>query len=79
MELILRESRDSAVPGEAMLVCICNRLSEARIGQAIGEGAHTPAEVFQRCGARRACPNCSNSIRGLLARAAERVCDIPIK
>lgn len=52
-----------------MLVCICNRLSEAQIGQAIAEGARTPPEVFQRCEARRACPNCSNSIRGLLARS----------
>ena len=54
-----------------MLVCLCNRLSEAQIGQAIAEGARTPPEVFEHCDARRACPNCSNSIRGLLARSSK--------
>ncbi len=62
-----------------MLVCICNRLSEARIGQAIAEGARTPAEVFRRCGVRRACPNCSNVISGLLVRSGERPHDNPTK
>jgi bacterioferritin-associated ferredoxin len=60
-----------------MLVCICNRLTDTRIGQAIADGAQTPLDVFKLCGARRTCPNCSNTIRGMLARSSEQADNAP--
>jgi bacterioferritin-associated ferredoxin len=77
-------SAEIAIPPEGgafgdgpMLVCVCNRLSDSRIGKAIAEGARTPLEVFKRCEARRSCPNCSNTIKGMLSRSSELAGNTP--
>jgi bacterioferritin-associated ferredoxin len=49
-----------------MIVCICNRLNEAKIRGAILCGANSPEEVYAGCGAQRKCGTCHQTIEDLL-------------
>jgi bacterioferritin-associated ferredoxin len=49
-----------------MIVCVCNRLNEARIRTAINGGAETPDEVYSGCGVERNCGRCQDAIAELL-------------
>ena len=49
-----------------MIICICNRLNESRIGAALGEGACSADEVYARCGVRKNCGRCQETIEGML-------------
>ena len=49
-----------------MIVCICNRLNEAKIRGAISCGANSPDEVYAGCGVRRKCGTCHQTIEELL-------------
>jgi bacterioferritin-associated ferredoxin len=52
-----------------MIVCVCNRLNEARIRTAIRSGAACPDEVYARCGVERNCGRCQDEIEQMLDEA----------
>jgi len=57
-----------------MIVCVCNRLNEARIWDAIDSGAKTPDAVYAGCGVRRNCGRCQETIAEMLdADKAEKI------
>ena len=49
-----------------MIVCVCNRLNEARIRAAIAKGAETADEVYSGCGVKRNCGRCQETIEDML-------------
>jgi len=49
-----------------MIVCVCNRLNEQRIGAAICSGADCADDVYARCGVRKNCGRCQETIEGML-------------
>jgi len=49
-----------------MIVCVCNRLSEARIRAAIAHGAEDPEQVYAGCGVERNCGRCQETIEDML-------------
>jgi len=48
------------------IVCLCNALSDARVGQAIAEGAKRPKDVHAACKCRAQCGTCRRLILGML-------------
>lgn len=57
-----------------MIVCHCNRLTDAQITAAIAAGASRPSEVYAGCGCGAQCGCCCGTILGLLrgdAKAAK--------
>jgi bacterioferritin-associated ferredoxin len=52
-----------------MIVCVCNRLNEQRIGAAIDSGAQCADEVYAGCGVRKNCGRCQETIEGLLEKS----------
>jgi bacterioferritin-associated ferredoxin len=52
-----------------MIVCMCNRLNDAKVRAAIQAGAKTPAEVFKLLRVQRACGQCIESISTMLDEA----------
>jgi bacterioferritin-associated ferredoxin len=58
-----------------MIVCVCNRLNEERVRSAINSGVRCPDDVYARCGVRKNCGRCLETIAEMLdekqdARAA---------
>ena len=49
-----------------MIICVCNRLNDQKIGAAIGSGASCADEVYARCGVRKNCGRCQETIEGML-------------
>jgi bacterioferritin-associated ferredoxin len=49
-----------------MIVCVCNRLNEQRVGTAIMDGADCADQVYTRCGVRKNCGRCQETIEGML-------------
>ncbi len=49
-----------------MIVCVCNRLNEQRIGAAICGGAACADDVYARCGVRKNCGRCQETIEEML-------------
>jgi bacterioferritin-associated ferredoxin len=49
-----------------MIVCVCNRVNEARVRAAIDDGACSPDEVYARCGVRKNCGRCQEMIAEML-------------
>ncbi|OJU10198.1 MAG: hypothetical protein BGN85_12600 [Alphaproteobacteria bacterium 64-11] len=49
-----------------MIVCVCNRLNDQRIGAAIMEGAECADQVYARCGVRKNCGRCQETIEEML-------------
>ena len=49
-----------------MIVCVCNRLNEDRIRTAIDWGACCSEEVYARCGVKKNCGRCQETIEGML-------------
>jgi bacterioferritin-associated ferredoxin len=49
-----------------MIVCVCNRLNEQRVGAAICGGAQCADDVYARCGVRKNCGRCQETIEGML-------------
>jgi bacterioferritin-associated ferredoxin len=56
-----------------MIVCVCNRLNEARVRAAIADGAETPSEVYAGCGVERNCGRCQETIENMLDEADVRL------
>ena len=49
-----------------MIVCVCNRLNEDRIRNAIQGGACCSDDVYDRCGVRKNCGRCQETIEEML-------------
>ena len=49
-----------------MIVCVCNRLNEDRVRAAIDNGACCSEEVYTRCGVRKNCGRCQETIAEML-------------
>ena len=49
-----------------MIVCVCNRLSENRIRTIIAGGVSSSDEVYARCGVRKNCGRCQETIEKML-------------
>ena len=49
-----------------MIVCVCNRLNEDRVRTAIQGGACCSEEVYTRCGVRKNCGRCQETIEEML-------------
>ena len=49
-----------------MIVCVCNRLNEDRVRSAIKTGACCSEDVYARCGVRKNCGRCQETIEGML-------------
>jgi bacterioferritin-associated ferredoxin len=53
-----------------MIVCVCNRLNDSKIRTAVESGAASADEVYTRCGVRKNCGRCQQTIEDMLdARA----------
>ena len=52
-----------------MVVCICNRLTDTMIGEAVSRGARTPTDVFRHFRMRRGCSSCTVRVAEAIARA----------
>jgi bacterioferritin-associated ferredoxin len=49
-----------------MIVCVCNRLNEDRVRTAINTGACCSEDVYVRCGVRKNCGRCQETIEEML-------------
>jgi bacterioferritin-associated ferredoxin len=49
-----------------MIVCVCNRLNENRVRDAIVSGACCSEDVYARCGVKRNCGRCQETIEEML-------------
>jgi bacterioferritin-associated ferredoxin len=49
-----------------VIVCVCNRLNEAKIWSAIDSGAKTAEAVYSGCGVKRNCGRCQETIEEML-------------
>ncbi|MGH6872720.1 MAG: (2Fe-2S)-binding protein [Rhizomicrobium sp.] len=49
-----------------MIVCVCNRLNEARVRAACEAGPAHAAEVYRLCGVKRNCGRCQETIAEIL-------------
>ena len=58
--------RRTLEPAAQMIVCVCNRLNEAKIRGAIACGAASPEQVYALNGVRRNCGTCHETIEAML-------------
>ena len=49
-----------------MIVCVCNRLNETKIRDAIACGPSRSDDVYALCGVRKNCGRCQETIEGML-------------
>jgi bacterioferritin-associated ferredoxin len=49
-----------------MIVCVCNRLNEAKVRDAIACGAATPDQVYAHNGVEKVCGTCQETIATLV-------------
>ena len=54
-----------------MIVCVCNRLNEAKIRGAIACGAASPEQVYAFNGVSRNCGTCHETIEAMLQDAQD--------
>jgi len=57
-----------------MIVCLCNRLNDQSVREAISTGAQRPEDVHTSCGVEVCCGGCLDHIDGMLREgvAADR-------
>ena len=53
-----------------MIVCVCNRLNEERVRSAIQGGACSSDDVYTRCGVKKNCGRCQETIEEMLDEKA---------
>ena len=49
-----------------MYICLCNALTEAKVKQAVRDGAHRPREVYAAAGCRAQCGGCTGTVLGII-------------
>ena len=57
----------------SMIVCVCNRLNEAKVLGAIACGAASAEQVYAHNGVRKVCGTCHETIEALVQQAREEV------
>ncbi len=55
-----------------MIVCVCNRLNDAKIRGAIAQGAESSDDVYSYCNVRKNCGRCQTTIEKMLDGADAR-------
>jgi bacterioferritin-associated ferredoxin len=56
-----------------MIVCVCNRLNEGKIREAIACGAASPDQVYAHHGVKKVCGTCQDTIKALVRDEAEEM------
>lgn len=54
---------------EAVILCLCNGLTDAAITQALARGARRPGEVYAACGCKAQCGTCVREVLAALRAA----------
>jgi bacterioferritin-associated ferredoxin len=54
-----------------MIVCVCNRLNDAKVQGAINAGARSAESVFTHCGVTRNCGRCQETIEQMVEAVLE--------
>lgn len=54
---------------EQLLICICNRLTDTMINEAVANGARTQADVLRRYHLHRGCSSCTVEVANAIERA----------
>ena len=49
-----------------MIVCVCNRLNDTKVRDAIACGASCPETVYAHCGVKKVCGTCQDKIVALV-------------
>jgi bacterioferritin-associated ferredoxin len=57
-----------------MYVCMCHAVTEQRVRQEIAEGAGTPRQIANGCGAGTDCGSCVRRIQAMLGLHGARPC-----
>lgn len=52
-----------------MIVCVCNRLNDAKIREAFERGATCADQVYTCCGVSKGCGRCQETIEDMLDEA----------
>jgi bacterioferritin-associated ferredoxin len=61
-----------------MIVCCCYGVSDRTIRQLVAQGADTPQEIEQACGAGADCGSCQRQVRQLIQEeAASGTSEVP--
>jgi bacterioferritin-associated ferredoxin len=55
-----------------MIVCVCNRLNETKIRDAISRGPSCSDEVYALCGVRKNCGRCQETIAEMVDAAVDK-------
>lgn len=61
-----------------MILCVCNRVSDRKVREAIHQGASSVAEVSTRCGIGSDCGGCVELVEAMLEAAASRPAPPPV-
>ncbi len=54
-----------------MIICVCNRLNDAKVHGAINAGANSAEDVYAHCGVKRNCGRCQETIELMIEAALE--------
>ncbi|MES2714051.1 MAG: (2Fe-2S)-binding protein [Pseudomonadota bacterium] len=54
---------------EAVVLCLCNGLTDAAIAKALAQGARRPGEVYAACGCKAQCGTCVRDVLAALRAA----------
>lgn len=49
-----------------MIVCLCNAMTDTAVREAVANGASRPKEVYDCCGGRAQCGNCTRTIVSII-------------
>ena len=55
-----------------MIVCSCHAVTDREIRRLVREGARSPRQIAQACGAGSACGGCRPCVRALVAEVTAR-------
>ena len=58
-------------PAAFMIVCVCNRLNETKVREAIACGARCPERVYAHHGVKKVCGTCQDKIVALVRDETE--------
>lgn len=49
-----------------MIICLCNALTEAQLGEAVAQGARRPRDVYAACACKAQCGTCTRTIVSMI-------------
>jgi bacterioferritin-associated ferredoxin len=62
------------IKARPVILCICQAVTDSQVDSAIREGARSPAEVGQACGAGTDCGSCRGDIARRIEHARDGAC-----